>query len=91
VAVAGTWPDLTVILDVPVEVGMHRAGSPRDRLKASGDRSSQPSLFGDRLEGRARGFHEAVRDNFLRLCEGRTYPGRVVKVDGRESRPGEVP
>lgn len=76
-----TWPDLTIILDVPVEIGMQRAGAPRQQAGAGRRRPGQACLFGDRLEARGAAFHEAVRRNFLSLCEGKIYPAPVVKVD----------
>lgn len=35
-AVGDTWPDLNVLLDVPVEVGHSRLGGPPDRLEQQG-------------------------------------------------------
>jgi len=82
VAIGGVWPDLTIILDVPVEVGTQRAGAPRPAPGRRG-RADQPCLFGDRMEARGSAFHESVRRNFLALCEGGMYPRPVAKVDGR--------
>ncbi len=81
IAVQGVWPDLTLILDLPVELGMQRAGAPRQRLGSSRRRRAQPALFGDRLEARDMTFHESVRRNFLALCEGGSYPRPVVRID----------
>ncbi len=36
-AIGGRWPDLTLILDVPVDVGMTRVGNQRDRVESRGD------------------------------------------------------
>jgi dTMP kinase len=48
-AAGDTWPDLTLILDLPVETGLLRAAA---RGAA------------DRIERRDRGFHERLRDGF---------------------------
>jgi dTMP kinase len=48
-AVGDTWPDLTLILDLPVEIGLARAAA---RGAA------------DRIERRDRGFHQRLRDGF---------------------------
>ncbi len=53
-AVDGCWPDLTFLLDIPVEVGLERA-------------RSRAGL--DRIEGEERGFHERVRQGFLDRAE----------------------
>jgi dTMP kinase len=56
-ATAGLLPDLTVLLDLPVDEGMARA---RARGRAAG-------LETDRLEAEARVFHERIRQGFLEL------------------------
>lgn len=48
------WPDLTILLDAPVETGIERAG-----------RRSDP----DRFESEHLGFFERVRESYLRLAE----------------------
>jgi dTMP kinase len=53
-ATAGTTPDLTILLDVPVEEGLARAG----RLNGP-----------DRLEAEPVTFHRKVREEFLRIAE----------------------
>ena len=48
-----TWPDLTLLLDAPVHVGMARAGS-----------RSEP----DRIEQEQHDFFERVRDCYLEIA-----------------------
>ena len=50
-AVGDTWPDLTIVLDVPVELGRQR-------------RSHRPA---DAMESRSEDFHRRVRQGFLSL------------------------
>jgi dTMP kinase len=83
-AVGNTWPDLTVILDVPVEVGFARIGR-----RADGRREVQLTEAGagartglDAMERRPGSFHAAVRANFLAL-PGR-YPAPVEIVDAAQ-------
>jgi dTMP kinase len=68
-AVAGTWPDLTVLLDLEVEAGFARV---RGRHAAGAGAE-------DRIEREARAFHERVRAGFLDLA--RRWPGRIRTVD----------
>jgi dTMP kinase len=62
-ACVGRWPDVVVLVDVPVEVGLGRVGAGRDRLEQVGE-----------------GFHQRVRDGFLRLAAA--DPARWAVVDG---------
>jgi dTMP kinase len=58
-ATGGLEPDLTFVLDLPVETSRERMGSrgrPVDRLEAEGD-----------------GFHERIRRGFLELAQGPRY------------------
>ncbi len=64
-------PDLTIVLDVPVEVGL-----PRARSREQEDRDSQLGRF----EFEDMAFHERVREGYRRLAE--REPGRIFFVDG---------
>lgn len=85
-AVENTWPDLTIILDVPVEVGFERTGrkphhAGANRKKLEGD---QGQLFMDAtvdaMEARSTEYHHRVRDTFLSLPT--VYPKPVRIIDG---------
>jgi len=64
-ATGGLSPDLTLVFDLPVEVGFARVRKGREGL--------------DRFEQAGRDFHEAVRRCFLDLVEAE--PGRVKLID----------
>jgi len=66
-------PDLTLIFDLPVEVGLGRAGN-RDGSKAGG---------GDRYERMDQAFHHRLRDGFLDIA--RIEPERCVVIDADQS------
>ena len=87
-AVGNTWPDLTLILDVPPEVGFARTGrdtksAQKAKKHAHGD---QLHMFADAhvdaMERRSLDFHRSVRRNFLALPE--FYPAPVIIVDGTQ-------
>jgi dTMP kinase len=65
----GMRPDLTVVLDCPVETGLART-----RARVRGD-----VRLPDRFEGEQVEFHRRVRDGFLTIA--RNEPGRVVVID----------
>ncbi len=65
----GMKPDLTIVLDCPVETGLDRT-----RKRARGD-IRRP----DRFEGEDVGFHRKVRDGFLMIAAAE--PARVTVVD----------
>ncbi len=66
-AIGGLLPDLTVVLDVPAEVGLARA-----RRRASD--------LPDRLEQENIDFYQRVREGYLLLA--RSQPARFLVVDG---------
>ena len=74
-AVCGRYPDLTIILDLDVEIGLART---RERY--------QGKTVNDRIEAESRAFHTAVRNGFLEIA--RKEPGRVKVFDA--NRPVEL-
>lgn len=84
-AVGDTWPHLTIILDVPPEIGFQRTGrsARRNAAKAAGQTSLFDGATTDAMERRPLDFHRAVRDVFLKLPE--LYPTPVVVVDATQS------
>lgn len=65
-------PDLTLILDLPAEVGLARAAARRGAGTAS-----------DRFEGEGFAFHAALRDAYLAIAAAE--PERCVVVDASQS------
>jgi len=68
IAIGGLRPDLTLILDLPVEAGLARAGT---RDGPSGDQN--------RYERMDTAFHQRLRDGFLAIAAAE--PGRCVVID----------
>ncbi len=68
-ATGGLWPDLTIILDVPVETGAERISAGR-------------SCPGDRMETKGSAFHKSVRRIFGEL--GEYYPRPVEYVNAEK-------
>jgi dTMP kinase len=64
----GLLPDLTFVLDCPIEIGLARTRRRRGHAAA------------DRFEGEDASFHERVRQGFLALA--REDPRRIHVVDG---------
>jgi dTMP kinase len=72
IIVADTMPDLTVILDVPAEVGLERASKRRGKKEA------------DRFENEALEFHTQLRDAYREIA--RAEPERCVLIDSQRSK-----
>jgi dTMP kinase len=68
ICVGALKPDLTLILDLPVEQGLTRAAG-----RAAGE---------DRYERMDRAFHERLRQGFLEIA--RSEPGRCVLIDAAQ-------
>jgi dTMP kinase len=85
-AVGDTWPDLTIVLDVPPEVGFQRTGrSPQLTGKRNKQApADQLNMFADAhfdaMERRSFEFHRKVRALFHELPS--FYPAAVAVVDG---------
>lgn len=82
-AIGDTWPDLTIILDVPSELGFARLGERARSGKAPQAESDVDATGLDAMERRSGAFHQRVRTNFLSL-PGR-YPSPVEIVDASGS------
>ena len=67
-------PDLTILIDCPVEIGLRRA---RDRMAAQRATDRE-----DRFEEKDLDFHQAVRLGYLQIAENNS--SRFYIVDGRE-------
>ncbi len=76
VATGGLRPDLTLLLDVPIEAGLERARDANEAGKAA-DAIGEESLA----------FHKRVREGFLAVA--RQEPKRVVVIDATRAL-GEV-
>jgi dTMP kinase len=72
VSVGELSPDLTVILDLPVQVGLERAKLRRGNAQA------------DRFEGEGAEFHEKLRDAYLAVATHE--PDRCVVIDASASK-----
>lgn len=75
-AIDGLMPDLTIVLDLPAEIGLARAGRRRDAL----DESAAP----DRFEREQTETHEKRREAFLEIAENEPQRCRVVDADRPE-------
>jgi len=67
-------PDLTILIDCPVEIGLQRA---RDRMA-----THHATVREDRFEEKSLDFHHAVRLGYLQIAE--KHSSRFYIVDGRE-------
>lgn len=86
-AVGDIWPDLTIIIDIPIEEGLVRTGrKPYQKTKVNHEDANQAYLFQnavvDRFDSRPFEYHRKVRKGFLKLV--RYYPGIVKIVDGSQ-------
>lgn len=76
IATGGCVPDLTVLIDCPVELGLERAMA---RIEA-GSAADRNHLREERFERESLEFHQRVRDGYLRLAA--THTDRFIVIDG---------
>ncbi len=75
-ATENLWPDLTIILDVPLETALKRL-QPTKKGAAV-----QPGLFQDRIENRMAEFHQKVNDGFHRQAQSFPERYRLISANG---------
>ncbi|GAB6060268.1 dTMP kinase [Desulfonatronum parangueonense] len=73
-AIEGCLPDLTLILDLPVETGLARA---RSRNTEQGQSESE-----GRFEAESLAFHQRIRDGYLALSAALKTRYAVIPADG---------
>jgi dTMP kinase len=69
---SGLSPDLTILLDVPVEISLKRKAK------------EKKNKAGDRLEKEKFEFHQRVRDGYLKIAQKNKK--RIKIIDGRENQ-----
>lgn len=74
IAVSGVWPDLTILLDLPVEVGLDRAIR---RNKEQGIAEAEGRFEAESLE-----FHNKIRDGYLDWADEHSDRISVVEATG---------
>jgi dTMP kinase len=72
IATGGIFPDLTILLDLPVELGLERAKA-LQKAEARGQ-------AGDRFEQEEMDFHRRLREGFLKLAAAEPQRFRVIPV-----------
>jgi dTMP kinase len=70
IACRGLQPDITLVIDIPLEVSLERA---RVRNKGSGSRET-------RMDDQSAAFHQHVREAFHQMV--RAEPERFIMIDG---------
>jgi dTMP kinase len=73
-AIGSTRPDLTLVLDVPAELGLARAGERRRRAGRAADRFEEEDAA----------FHGQLRQAFLEIA--RAEPARCVVIDASQDQ-----
>ncbi|MCB9853931.1 MAG: dTMP kinase [Phycisphaerales bacterium] len=85
-AIDDVWPDLTIVLDMPIDEAYRRTGrdtTPKKSRRTQGQTLLFHDVQTDAMESRPKTFHEKVRELFLTLPA--IYPRPVVIIDGHGS------
>lgn len=87
IAVNGRWPDLTIILDLPVEVSSQRVRPKFTLFPDDPDAGAEK----DRIELRSMDYHEQVRQNYLQQAKDHRHKYKVINADrGRDDVEADV-
>lgn len=81
-AIGDMWPDLTIILDVPSELGFSRVAERATSGRTPRAESKVDASGLDAMERRSGAFHQRVRENFLSLRERYPSPVEIVDASG---------
>jgi dTMP kinase len=77
IAIKGRWPDVTIILDMPIEASFARV---RPKFSLFPD-DPEAGVVKDRIEQRPREYHEQVRQNYLSQAKAHSDRYRVIPAD----------
>ncbi|MFA4910699.1 MAG: dTMP kinase [Desulfobacteria bacterium] len=75
-ATSGLTPDITILFDCPVDVGLTRA---MGRICSEANQARE-----DRFEREDRNFHEKVREGYLKVAKKKNE--RIIVIDGTKDR-----
>jgi dTMP kinase len=75
-ATPGLTPDITILFDCPVDVGITRA---MGRMRSEANQARE-----DRFEREDRSFHEKVKEGYLKIAKKEN--DRVIVIDGTKDR-----
>ena len=77
-AIRTRWPDLTILLDMPVDRSMRRV---KAKFALPFPEQYQPAEVKDRIEQRPVTYHEQVRRNYLALAADAEHRYSVIDAD----------
>jgi dTMP kinase len=77
IAVSGRWPDLTIILDLPVDVSSQRVRPKFSLFPDDPDAGAEK----DRIEQRSTAYHEQVRQNYLKQARTKDQQKKYEVID----------
>ncbi|MBA3273511.1 MAG: dTMP kinase [Chthoniobacterales bacterium] len=80
IAIKGRWPDLTILLDMPLERSSARV-QPKFEIPLPFPEKFKPKRAKDRIEQRPPAYHERVRQNYLDQAKVDPARHRVVSAD----------
>ena len=86
IATSGLQPDITFLLDAPIEVGLERTGSSQLNMGINTDIETDPKRIDEsgtrKFENESGRFHSRVRSGYLEIAKN--DPERVFVLDAKE-------